>query len=395
MKKIWYLLLVYLIAGIRADYPQNASIYASYAQSAYSSLQNYFLITGTPALYLEEYPAPYDPDYSFLWPFTQVFSATLDMTGLPNTSISSWQADIISQEQTLEAYWDANPTWGLSAYDSGILPPYGSGGPKYYDDNAWTSLDLLRDYIFTDSQYAFSHAKSLFTFVFNGWDSNPRTCDSGGTYWMEQAPGNTNNDRNTISNAPNSMAALILYNLTSNSTYLTHAKEMYEWVVTYLRDPSDGLYWDHVTPSGSQCEINTAKWSYNQGVIVGASLLLYLETGVIGYLANASQIAQSALSYYGCPNGKCSSDASLFSQPPPFNAIFFRNLLALSNYDGVNSYRDAMVAYAQYVWANQTSTPEGPLFEFGSPPTQLLNQAAVVQVFACLAWDSDRYLQLL
>ena len=45
---------------------------------------------------------------------------------------------------------------------------------------------------------------------------------------------------------------------------------MYQWTVNCLRT-AGGLYNDHINADGS---VNSTIWSYNQGVMVGAGVLL-------------------------------------------------------------------------------------------------------------------------
>ena len=78
---------------------------------------------------------------------------------------------------------------------------------------------------------------------------------------------------------------------------------------------------DHVNPNGS---VNTAIWSYNQGVMVGVGVLLYQLTGNnAGYLEQAQQTAAAAVSYFG-------TGTTLVNQGPAFNVIYFRNLFVLN-----------------------------------------------------------------
>ena len=54
---------------------------------------------------------------------------------------------------------------------------------------------------------------------------------------------------------------------------LAWAKQMYDWVRTNLLSPENGLYWDKfLVPDGS---IDETQWIYNQGIMIGASVLLH------------------------------------------------------------------------------------------------------------------------
>ena len=135
-----------------------------------------------------------------------------------------------------------------------------------------------------------------------------------GVFWEDVA----GSQRNTTANAANAEAGLELYQLTKDSTDLSWATRMYQWVDTCLAS-SDGLYYDHVNPGGS---VNTTIWSYNQGTMIGAGVLLYQITAKASYLTAAEQTATAAVSYFG-------TGTTLQNQGPAFNAIYFRDLFVL------------------------------------------------------------------
>jgi hypothetical protein len=139
------------------------------------------------------------------------------------------------------------------------------------------------------------------------------------------------------------------------------------------------LYWDHVDLEG---RVDTARWSYDQGAMLGASLL-HCVTGEPACLERARQIASAALEHSG-------AEDRLHAQPPALNAIFFRNLLLeAETHDG--SARPAMQAYADAVW-RRARDAHSELFHFDPARTYALkDQAAMVQVFALLSWEAGGY----
>ena len=114
-------------------------------------------------------------------------------------------------------------------------------------------------------------AQDTFNFVVTGWDTSQTDGCPGGVFWEDVS----GSQRNTTANAANAEVGLELYQLTKDSTDLSWATRMYQWVDTCLESP-DGLYYDHVNPGGS---VNTTIWSYNQGTMIGAGVLLYQITG--------------------------------------------------------------------------------------------------------------------
>jgi len=151
-------------------------------------------------------------------------------------------------------------------------------------------------------------------------------------------------------------------------------------VDTYLRG-SNGLYGDHVDLAGV---VDPGQLSYNQGTMIGAAVLLYRITGEPAYLDRARSIADTSLEVFG-PD---------FSQPPAYNAVFFRNLLRLSAETGDDRYRAAMQTYADQVW-DTLRDPTTGLFNFAygrnrsAEPHRLLDQGAMLQIYAALALGSN------
>jgi hypothetical protein len=91
-------------------------------------------------------------------------------------------------------------------------------------------------------------------------------------------------------------------------------------------------------------------------------------------------------------------------QPPPFNAMFFQNLLMLYPHVDATLQSDivqSLRAYADWAWQNPSARdPETDLFYFddagqptggGGQPAQLRDQGAMVQLYALLAWDRADY----
>ncbi|MGH3703483.1 MAG: glycoside hydrolase family 76 protein, partial [Agromyces sp.] len=175
---------------------------------------------------------------------------------------------------------------------------------------------------------------------------------------------------------------LRLHQITGEQSYLDWALRMYDWTNENLQRP-DGLYSDHVDLAGT---IEPTVWSYNQGVPVGVNVLLYQATGEQHYLDEAVRIADAAYRYYV-------SEGRLADQPAFFNSIFFKNLLLLESEIGGSKYRTAMQDYADDVWSEHRDPATG-LFVFDGDHTQLLEQAAVTQIFAVLAWSPRQWRDL-
>ncbi len=315
-----------------------------------------------------------DP-YSCLWPFTNAMVGTEFLDGIPGGS--SYASDVKARVSGLQAYADlheVSPSGARQpqAFQSAVAPPEGPGGNTYYDDNAWSALDLLTAYGLTRNTTDLTLAQDTFDFVVTGWDTSQTDGCPGGVFWEDVS----GSQRNTTANAANAEAGLELYQLTKDTTDLSWATRMYQWVDTCLAS-SDGLYYDHVNPGGS---VNTTIWSYNQGAMIGAGVLLYQITANSSYLSAAENTAAAAVSYFG-------TGATLQSQGPAFNAIYFRDLLVLNEVQPNSAYGAEAQAYATYMWTQRNSSG---LFLQNGQTNGVNGTAPMVEIYSLLAGSPAR-----
>jgi Glycosyl hydrolase family 76 len=353
----------------------SAATYARRARDSYSALQRYFYDPQT-SFYLEEYPREGGNPWSYVWPFSQAMIATQDMAGLP--AVGGRYADDVTDRYTaLEAYWNAETD--PPGYDSYLRPPLGQGGDKFYDDNEWIALGLIQRHYMSrrGDQAALRRAAEIFDLIVFGWDTDPTHPNPGGVFWTQAT---WSNDRNTVSNAPGAEVGLHLYLATKDDHYLDWSIRMYEWVRTNMLAPN-GLYWDHVDLAGN---IEKTQWSYNQGVMIGAGVLLYRATRKRKYLAQAGDAAAKALAFLA-------EDERYFSQPARFHAIFFANLLQLWAIEPNPAYHKAIRWYADQSYARFRDHETG-LYRFtGENPVTLLEQSGMIRIEAMLAWEPTHY----
>jgi hypothetical protein len=351
---------------------------AARATAMYSALEKYLGTTDGSGLFHEQYPvAAADNAYSYEWPLSQVHIAALDITAVD----PGFKKKLTAVDGAQEHYWNAaGGTTGVPGYDSYAVAPYGAGGDMFYDDNEWVGLEKVQDYLQHHDRSALSRAEQIFTLVKSGWDTDPSHPDPGGVFWTQA---NWSQSRNTVSNMPAAELGLRLYQITGKRTYLDDAKRFYDWTVTNLQSPS-GLFWDSVDLQG---KVDQTFWSYNQGVPIGVNVLLYETTHDRTYLAQAQRIADAAYTYFVTGD-------RLNGQPPYFNSIFFKNLLLLESVTGGDKYRDAMADYADQVWKTVRDPQTGLVrFDTGGT-TQSIQQAAMAQIYAVLAWPRSKWSSL-
>jgi hypothetical protein len=367
--------------------------YAARAKRAYIAMQSAFGTREGP--YRRDGRLHRPAAAAHLWPFSRALVATLDLAGVADDLIEfDAEAAIVERLAALEQYWD--PTRDPPAYASDVRGTR-RGGDRYYDDNAWVGLALIQLERLRPGSGHLDRAEELFRFAASGWDRRD-VCSPGGVFWVEQGSGAgaRNHDRNAVSNAPNAELGLHLAELRGMPAPKHGSvgpKEMYEWVLTTLdvsRDsdlPATGLFWDKIR---SDCTLDKTLWSYNQGSMIGANVLLARveESVQAPYLGHAEAIARKALNYFG--------DNGYVRQPPAFNAIFFRNLLLLHHITRDGELRteiiDALRGYADYAWYCTRDRRDRLHLSRGG--VTLLDQSAIVQLLALLAWDPSAYRDL-
>ena len=343
------------------------------AVASYQALQSN--LYQTSAQLYEGLPSNSCDPYSCLWPFTNAMVGTEFLDGIPGGS--SYASDVKARVGGLQAYADlheVSPSGARQprAFQSAVAPPEGPGGNTYYDDNAWSALDLLTAYGLTRNTTDLALAQDTFNFVVTGWDTSQTDGCPGGVFWEDVS----GSQRNTTANAANAEAGLELYQLTKDTTDLSWATRMYQWVDTCLA-ASDGLYYDHVNPGGS---VNTTIWSYNQGAMIGAGVLLYQITANGNYLSAAENTAAAAVSYFG-------TGATLQSQGPAFNAIYFRDLLVLNQVQPNSAYGAEAQTYATYMWTQRNSSG---LFLQNGQTNGVNGTAPMVEIYSLLAGSTAR-----
>jgi hypothetical protein len=341
---------------------------------AYQTMQKIYYIQGS-GLYDGE-------PFSYLWPFSQALAATVSMANIPRSGVS-FAHELRAQLIGLNSYLDTDNsgapegvyTSALAAFDGTVAPPAGPGGAKYYDDNDWIGIELVRLYKLTHSATVLGSAEAIMAFEIAGWQTDPTLGCPGGIPFSNLID---NTDRNTVTTAPAAELALQLYKITANTQYLQFAEMAYAWVRQCLLTPAQ-LYADHVNRRGI---VEPALWSYNQGTMIGAGTLLYQVTGNSAYLFQARQTAQAALGYF--------TPERLGSENPFFPSVYFRNLMYLDSVTHDPPGPKIAQAYVDYAW--QRLRLANNLFVAGSPASaQLLYQAAIVQIYALLSSPPSTY----
>ncbi len=288
-----------------------------------------------------------------LWPASQVLAAAVDLAALTG--------DLTDTLALVR---------GLEAYRSGeAYAPTPGARRRYFDDNAWVGLALLQLHLFTGEDEHLEAARRIFRFLQGG---RGRT---GGVRWVEG-----NSSVNTCASAPAAELAVRLFMLDGDPGALTFAEDAMRWIDRKMRLPT-GLIADHE----HRGKIDRTVWSYNQGSTLGANALLYRANGSDVELEDARRTAFSSLGHF--------SGEALWAHPPVFNAVWFRNLMALDALAPVPGFDQAFDAYLERVLAAARDPATG-LFTAGGigsyDGTATIDHAGLVQLLALGAWPRER-----
>lgn len=340
------------------DKPADGNTPTERARTSWDALNRGMALPGAAGLYREN-PTTLKP--ATVWPVGQVLAGALDLAQLTG--------DYKPVDQAMA---------GLSLYKhGGAYAPSVGGGNKLWDDNAWIGLDFMQAHAQTGNKDYVKAAEAMFPFMLEGLHKD------GGLYWEENNPRMT---RNTCGNGPAIQYALRLYMATKDEKYLDFAKNLDGFMNDKLRSP-EGLYWDNLADNG---ELSKDIYSYNQGTPIGADVLWYRVTGDKKYLERATQTAQATLDHFAKNDG-------LWKQAPCFNAILFRNLMALDQVAPNPRYKATMDAYLERGW-KEARDPETGLFNKGGIGAysghDALDQGGWVQMYALQDWPKDKLLDV-
>jgi predicted alpha-1,6-mannanase (GH76 family) len=182
----------------------------------------------------------------------------------------------------------------------------------------------------------------------------------------------TNAYQNSVTNELFLELSARLYLETHQATYLQWAQKELAWFNASGLINSSNLINDGLTTT---CQNNgQTTWTYNQGVILGGLAALYKATHDETYLTEAKQIADAAIGTLVNSNGilmePCSGSCP--SQNPDqtqFKGIFIRNLDALYQVTGDQTYREFIDKNASSIWENDRNIYDVIGFDWAGPIT--------------------------
>lgn len=210
---------------------------------------------------------------------------------------------------------------------------------EFYDDMEWLALASLRGYQATNDNDYLDAANTLWTDIKTGLNNN----QGGGIAWRKSQL----DYKNTPANAPAIIFACRLYALKKNDADLTLAQNLYTWLTATLVDPSSGIIWDGIN-GNHDGQISKNKFTYNQGVYIGAALELYKVTNNADYLADAVRNATATINDTDIsPGGLLKSEGQ--GDGGLFKGILVRYLTLLIQEPAVSDNdRNAYIKFLKY-----------------------------------------------
>jgi hypothetical protein len=236
-------------------------------------------------------------------------------------------------------------------------PTKGGGNDKYYDDNAWMVITFVEAYELTGDRKYLRRADETMRFVLSGWDEKL----GGGIYWHEVKRGG----KNTCSNAPSAVGALLLARHADRRQNLRWAERITAWTHEHLQD-DDALFFDSKKiPSGA---LDKGKLTYNTALMLRANLGLHRATREPRYLEEAKRIGANC-------DWFLSNETGAYRDPPKWSHLQVEADLELYRATGdeaalARARRNGEVLFAQW----QTD-----------PPPKLIELAGIARTLWLLA----------
>ncbi len=296
--------------------------------------------------------------------YTSIWPSSVALQALYTTSLLKKNNNYyVDFEKSLKAlsqnYW-SNSIANQSGYDQGLKVFHSHSDPPLVDDNLWMGLINMGVYNKTHNINDLIRAKKIFDLATSQWDKK-----NGGVYWMVQLESADNHIRAAVSNASLISLGVELYLDTHKVHYLKESEKIFDWINSVLLDPSIGLYNDHITSSGY---VDPVRYTYVQGIMIGAMVSLNRVNPIQYPLSNAIQLANNAMSYF--------QEHQIYGNPA-FDAIWSQNLLRLASYYNNSSFIKRAKQSVSLALKASPKSPRGLLDASGDVVLQDLNKLPV------------------
>lgn len=208
-----------------------------------------------------------------------------------------------------------------------------------YDDMMWWVISLSRAYEISGKADYLQHSVAGFERVWNG-SYDPI---NGGMFWDFNHSG-----KNACINYPTVIAAMKLYKITGDVSYLNKAKSIYDWSKNNLFHASTGRVADNKVGNNQ----GFSDYTYNQGTCIGAAVALYKETNDASYLNDAKLAADYTKNVMSSGEGILPAEGD-WNEQGVLKAIFARYLMDLVNDGKQEQYLPWIRKNADVAWKNR------------------------------------------
>lgn len=299
---------------------------ATYHARADAALGALLVRYWSPSADYLEAAAPSTGAVTGYWTFAQAFDAVLD--GVERTQgahFAGW----------IEALYAAQNARGFTR--------------DFYDDENWMALALIRATDLSGDSKYLNQAKTLYADIEAAWDTSCCGAHPGGIWWDR-----AHTQKATASNAGPAITGVRLAARTGDKQYLDFAKKVYAYWRGNMVDPTSFEVYDHNDPTG---KITKYRFTYNEGLMIGAAVELWRATKDPAFLVDAEHIAghmlaaETVSTSYGKvlfdgTNGQCGGDCQ------QFKGIGYRYLKSLYDNDYSHiEYGATLRASAESIWA--------------------------------------------
>jgi predicted alpha-1,6-mannanase (GH76 family) len=217
----------------------------------------------------------------------------------------------------------------------------------FYDDENWMALALLRAHKLTGDEAYLRQSETLMADISKEWDTSCCGEEPGGIWW-DQA----HTQKATASNAGPALLAARLYQETQKQAYLDFSRQVYAYWRKNMVDPKTYQVLDHIEPSGAKL---AWRFTYNEGLMIGAAAELYRTTHEKAYLEDAHHIAAFMVAkethetrlgpvLHDGSNEQCRGDGQAFK------GVGCRYLALLQQVSPRKEYLTVLRAGAEAVW---------------------------------------------